>query len=185
MLAFFRMQQVEGASNAGDNTPVFWALAAAVYAPTMMLVLEFLWQPAAVTTAYPWALAVIAMAALMTLLAERTARGRDIEQRALRVALFAIAALTLIALAFFLLLAKNALTLALAVMVLLTVLIDRKFDLPALGLFAQVGSAIITYRLVIDPGVPWLFVAQRGVLSLICSPRKYCGIWGWNALVTT
>ncbi|UWR96643.1 DUF2339 domain-containing protein [Phaeobacter inhibens] len=155
LLAFFRMQQVEGASNAGDNTPVFWALAAAVYAPTMMLVLEFLWQPAAVTTAYPWALAGIAMAALMTLLAERTARGRDIEQRALRVALFAIAALTLIALAFFLLLAKSALTLALAVMVLLTVLIDRKFDLPALGLFAQVGSAVITYRLVIDPGVPW------------------------------
>jgi uncharacterized membrane protein len=154
-LAFFRMQQAEGTNNEGDNTPVLWALAAAVYAPTMMLVLEFLWQPAGVTDAYDWDLAVIAMAAIMSLLAERTARGRDIDQLALRVALFAIAALTLIALAFFLLLAKTALTLALAVMVLLTVLIDRKFDLPALGLFTQIGAAVATYRLVIDPGVPW------------------------------
>ncbi|KIC36755.1 DUF2339 domain-containing protein [Leisingera sp. ANG-M7] len=155
VLAFFRMQWADGTGKEGDNTPVFWALAAAVFAPIMMLVLEFLWQPAAVTGAYPWALSAIAMATMMTLLAERTARGRDIDQRALRVALFATAALTLIALAFFLLLAETALTLALAVMVLLTVLIDRKFDLPALGLFTQIGAAVVTYRLIIDPGVSW------------------------------
>jgi len=108
-----------------------------------------------VVGAYPWALVAITVAAMMTLLAERTARGQNTNHRALRVALFAIAALTLVALAFFLLLSETALTLALAVMVLLTVLIDRKFDLPALGLFVQIGVAVITYRLVIDPGFPW------------------------------
>ena len=155
VLACLRMQQMEGAETKADNTPVVWALAAAVYAPAMILILEFLWLPSKVIGAYPWALTAIAVAALMTLLAERTARGQDTNQRALRIALFGIAALTLIALAFFLLLAKTALTLALAVMVFLTVLIDRKFDLPALGLFAQVGVAVITYRLVIDPGFYW------------------------------
>ncbi|WP_241525745.1 hypothetical protein [Pseudophaeobacter leonis] len=58
----------------------------------------------------------------MTLLAERCARGLQQALLApyvnLRVALFAIAALTLIAFALFLLLSKTALTLALAVMVL-------------------------------------------------------------------
>ncbi|NRB15999.1 MAG: DUF2339 domain-containing protein [Rhodobacteraceae bacterium] len=155
VLAFLRMQQAEGTGATSDNTPVVWALAAAVFAPATLLVLEFLWQPGAIVGAYPWALASLAVAALMTLLAERTARGPDADQRALRIALFGIAALTLMALAFFLLLAKTALTLALAVMILLTVLIDRKFDLPALGLFAQVGVAVITYRLVIDPGFFW------------------------------
>ena len=155
VLAFLRMQQVEGARTGTYNNSIIWALAAAVYAPVTILILEFLWNPAQIVGSYPWALTAIAMAGLMTLLAERTARGQDSDQRPLRIALFGIAALTLIALAFFLLLAKTALTLALAVMVLLTVLIDRKFNLPALGLFAQVGVAVITYRLVIDPGFFW------------------------------
>lgn len=154
-LAFLRMRQMSGPSSDTDNTQVFWALSSAIYAPTVMLMLEFLWHPATVVGAYPWALTAIAVAALMTLMAERTVQGQDQDHRALRVALFAIAALTMIALAFFLLLAQTALTLALAVMVLLTLLIDRKFDLPALGLFVQVGVAVITYRLVIDPGFLW------------------------------
>lgn len=155
VLAFLRMRQAETMEARGFNTPVFWALLAATYAPAVMLILEFFWNPATVVGAYPWALAAITVAAMMTLLAERSARGPDADQRALRIALFGIAALTLISLALFLLFAKTALTLALALMVLFTVIIDRKYDLPALGLFVQIAVAVITYRLIIDPGFPW------------------------------
>lgn len=155
VLAFLRMKQAETMESQGNNTPVFWTLIAATYAPAVMLILEFFWFPATVVGAYPWALVAITVAAMMTLLAERTARGPDTDQRALRIALFGIAALTLISLAFFLLFAKTALTLALALMVLFTVIIDRKYDLPALGLFAQIAIAVITFRLIIDPGFHW------------------------------
>ncbi len=157
VLAFQRMRWTLIATDAEDgdkgaDRSLFWALSAAVFAPALVLVLEFTWAPAVVHGTYAWAVVVLALAALMTLLAERSARG---PQQALRVALFAIAALTLIAFALFLLLSKTALTLALAVMVLLVVLIDKKFDLPALGIFVQVGVAVITYRLVLDPGFTW------------------------------
>lgn len=163
VLGFLRMQwslstdqaTEQATETEGENRAVFWALAGAVFAPTLVLVLEFTWAPAWVLGDYPWALVVLALAALMTLLAERTAQGVGQQQRPLRVALFAIAALTLIALALFLLLAQTALTLALAVMVVLVVLIDRKFDLPVLELFVQIGVAVITYRLVLDPGFTW------------------------------
>lgn len=173
VLAFLRMQQAAGEDDAGDTVPVVWALGGAIYGPAMVLLLEFLWSPSEVTGAYPWALACISLAALMTLLAERTARGADVGQRALRVALFAIAAMTLISLSFFLLLAKTALTLALAVMVLLTVLIDRKYDLPALGLFIQIGAAVILYRLVVDPGFVWAADANWTE-----------GVWEYNSVLS-
>ncbi|WP_114285365.1 DUF2339 domain-containing protein [Candidatus Halocynthiibacter alkanivorans] len=155
VLAFYRMKLSLPAGDEQDNTPVFWALAAAVYAPVLVLLLEFFWDPGSVVGAYPWALATIAVAGLMTVLAERTARGENVAQRRLRVGLFAVAALTLIALAFFLLLSETALTLALAVMTLLVVVLDRRYDLSALSWFVQLGVAVITYRLVVDPGFIW------------------------------
>ena len=160
-LAFWRMRaslRDEGAVNA----PVIWALAASVFAPGVVLILEFLWLPAPVIGDMPWALTAIAVAAVMTLLAERCARGADTKRLKLRIGLFAIAALTMIALAFFLLLTKSALTLALAVMVLLTALLDRRFDLPVLGWFLQLGVAVISYRLIVDPGLDWAI--DRGSL---------------------
>lgn len=154
-LAYLRMRWSFVLEAEPGQRALFWALAGAVFAPSLVLVLEFTWAPAQVLGQYPWALGVLALAAGMTLLAERTAQGEDEGHRPLRVALFAIAALTLIALSLFLVLAQTALTLALAVMVLLVVLIDHKFDLPVLGLFVQIGVAVITYRLVIDPGFTW------------------------------
>lgn len=125
-----------------------WAFSAAVFAPATVLILEFLWLPGPVLGQYPWALGVIAMAGLMVLLALRAGA-------ALHVGLFAVGALTLITLAFFLVLTKSALTVALAVMVLGTALLDRRHALPPLSLFLQVAVAIITFRLVIWPGFDW------------------------------
>lgn len=178
LMAFWRMARAGRAeSESGEQEALGFALGAAILAPAVFFILEFTWPAARVLGAYPWALVSMALAAMMTLLAERTARSGDAEgQLKLRVALFAIAALTLIAMALFLVLAKTALSLALAVMILLIVLIDRKFDLPALGGFIQIGVAVITYRLVLDPGFFWavdhdsaleVFVAFAGVIALL------------------
>jgi uncharacterized membrane protein len=177
VLAFWRMQSSQLAGKGRDASPVYWALAASVFAPALVMILEFAWNPSPVVGNYPWALAVIAVAALMTLMSERTAHGADNDRRALRVGLFAIAALSLISLAFFLLLAKAALTLALAVLVVLVVAVERHFKLPVLNWFVQLGVAVITYRLVVDPGFVWavrksssdvqVWLAYLGTLALL------------------
>lgn len=143
---------------------ILWSLAAAVMAPGLALILELLWTPAAVIGAYPWALQVMALAGLMVVFAVR-ARGPE---GLLSAALFAGAALVLITLALFVLLSKAALTLALGVMVLATALIDRRFNLPLLGGVAQVGVAVIGYRLVIDPGLTWA-VREAGLGNVLLS----------------
>lgn len=143
---------------------ILWSLGAAVMAPGLALILELLWTPAAVIGAYPWALQVMALAGLMVGFAVR-ARGSE---RLLAAALFAGAALVLITLALFVVLSKAALTLALGVMVLATALIDRRFNLPLLGGVAQVGVAVIGYRLVIDPGLTWA-VREAGLGDVLLS----------------
>lgn len=128
-----------------------WALAASAIVPASALVIEFLWNPRAVIGNYPWALAAMAGAAMMVLLAQR--RGaRAGASRPRDLGLLAAAAILMIALAFFLLLTKAALTLALALLMVLASLIDRRFDLRVLSWVAQLGAAVIGYRLLIDPG---------------------------------
>jgi len=150
---------------AGAVPVILWALAAAVSGPGMALALELTWQPGAVLGGYAWALHAMGMAGLMVVLATRGA-PRTPEPR-LVTAIFAGSALTLIALALFVMLSKAALTLALAVMVLATALIDRRFDLALLGIVAQIGVAVIGYRLVVDPGLDWAVEeAGRGDVAL-------------------
>lgn len=157
----------------GTQVPVIlWALAAALTGPALALILELLWRPGAVIGGYPWALHLMALAGLMVWWA---GRRRGTEAR-LIAALFAGAALVLITLALFVMLSKAALTLALAVMVLATAVIDRRYDLPLLGGLAQIGVAVIGYRLVIDPGLGWavreatpidVLLAHGGPLGLL------------------
>lgn len=136
---------------AGAVPVILWSLGAAVMAPGVALILELFWTPAVVLGAYAWALQVMALAALMVVFAVRS-RGPE---GAVGAALFAAAALVLITLALFVVLSKAALTLALGLMILATAVIDRRFNLPLLGGLAQVGVAVIGYRLVIDPGLVW------------------------------
>ncbi|MDT8329302.1 MAG: DUF2339 domain-containing protein, partial [Roseovarius sp.] len=137
---------------AQDAVPsILWALGAAVAGPAMALILELWWQPGDVIGLYPWALHVIAMAGMMVWFAMRSAG----QEARLQAALFAGSAIVLISLALFVMLSAAALTLALGVMVLVTALIDRRFDLPLLGAIAQLGVAVIGYRLVLDPGIIW------------------------------
>ncbi|WP_084732842.1 DUF2339 domain-containing protein [Roseovarius marisflavi] len=157
-----RMQQ------AGAAVPsILWALCAAVAGPALALILELWWQPGDVIGLYPWALHVLGMAGLMVWLAMRSAKGAAPDAR-LRAALFAGSAIVLISLALFVMLSATALTLVLAVVVLVTALIDRRFNLPLLGGIAQLGVAVIGYRLVLDPGVIWA-VKSAGLGDVILS----------------
>ncbi|MEQ8903263.1 MAG: DUF2339 domain-containing protein [Roseovarius sp.] len=175
LLANGRMRRAADVSAPGPA--ILWTIGAAMFAPGMLLMFEFLWQPAVVLGAYVWALHALALAALMTGLAMRCHRDAGPVEPALRAAIFAVAALTLIALALFLLLADSALTVALGVMVLGTTLIDRRHDLPLLGWALQAGAVIIGYRLIVDPGVFWgmdaapvqVWLAYGGAITLLAA----------------
>ncbi|MGB3148527.1 MAG: DUF2339 domain-containing protein, partial [Paracoccaceae bacterium] len=131
----------------------FWAAGAALMAPLAALLLELFWSPAPVLGAYGWALHVMALAAVMVALALWFARRDGADMR--RAAYATLSALSLIALALFLLATKGALTLALSVLVVVAAALDRRFRLPEMGWFIQAGIMLLSYRLVVDPGLEW------------------------------
>lgn len=142
--------QVSG--GAGRLKP-FWAAGAALVAPLAALVLELFWAPAAVIGAYPWALHVIALAALMVFLALSFARADAGDMR--RAAHATLSALSLIALALFLVTTKGALTVALAALLVIAAALDRRYRLPEMGWFIRAAVLVLGWRLVIDPGLLW------------------------------
>lgn len=129
------------------------ALIATLAAPVAILLLEFFWAPSAVLGTGLWAAHAMALAAGMTLLAAVFAKADG--QPGRRSAWAVLSALSLIALALFLLTTAAALTLALAVLLLVAVALDRRFILPEMGWFVQVGAAVLSWRLVVDPGLDW------------------------------
>ena len=137
----------------GADYPAPWAAAAALVAPVTAVGLELFWAPSTVLGAYPWALHIITLAALMTALATRFARADRPDMR--RAAYATLATLSLIALALFLVTTKGALTLALAALVVAAALLDRRFRLPEMTWFLQAAVVGISYRLVVDPGLGW------------------------------
>lgn len=148
-------------------------LAAVLAAPVAALILEALWLPGRVLGAFPWALHVVVLAAAMVWLASAFAKRDGGPGR--RFAWATLSALSLIALAVFILTAEAALTLALGVLLVVAVALDRRFTLPEMGWFLQAGAAVLSYRLVIDPGIGWangaslpaLLTAHLGV-ALAC-----------------
>lgn len=139
--------------------PLVLAAAAALVAPVAVLALELFWPVSAVIGAYPWALQVVALAALMTAMAVRFGQT-DVR----RAAYFVLSALSLIALALFLVTSAAALTLALAVLVVVAAWLDRRFDMREMGWFVQAGVMVIGWRITFDPGLdfaldgPWAAV---------------------------
>jgi uncharacterized membrane protein len=138
-------------------------LTAVLVAPLAVAILEFLWFPARIIGTYPWALHVIGVAVLATALATRFAAADRGEMQ--RAAQATLAALSLIALALFLLTTATALTLALSVLAVVAAALDRRFGLPEMGLFIQIAVAVVSWRLLIDPGVAWAL--DGPILSVI------------------
>lgn len=144
--------------------PRAWGLGAALVAPVAAAGLELVWHPAMVQGAYPWALQIITLAAVMVALVARFAKA-DGEDHA-RMAYAALSAMSLIALAVFVLTTGSALTLALAVLVVAALALDRRFTLPQMAIFVQVAVAALSWRLVVDPGVNWAVDAPLGAVFL-------------------
>lgn len=153
-LGFWRASQ-------GTRGSLIWVGASALALPAALGALELFWAPAKVIGAYPWAGHAIAAAALMTLLAERSAKRWRVDLRP--AALFAMSALSLVTFALMLILSSAALSVAIAVMIVLAALIDRRFDMAWLGLFIQLAVAVLGWRFLVDPGLEW---ATSGVRPL-------------------
>ena len=185
--------------------PALWAAAAASFASATAILLELFWHPAPVIGAYFWAGHTIALAALMTLFAARFAAADGEDRR--RAAYATLAALTLIALALFILLAEAALTVALAVLVAAAAALDRRFRLPEMHWFHLAGAATLGWRLVIDPGLDaylevaplWEVLLAYGAalaglgagLALLPEGRRNTGVvlesalWAYGGLLAT
>ena len=137
----------------GGSRAQAWAAGAALLAPLVLVVLEISWQPLPIYGEARWAAHAMGTAAAMVFFAGLVARRDGDDKR--RVAYFALAALTMISFALVVILSSAALTVALAVMVLAAAMIDRRLNLPLLGVFVQIGTIVIGWRLVLSPGLSW------------------------------
>lgn len=157
---------------------LMFGLMAVLIAPLTIAILELLWAPAPTVGLPLWATLIIATAALMTWLATRFAAVDKGDMR--RTAYATLSALSLIALALFLITTATALTLALAVLVVTAATLDRRFNLPEMGLFQQIGVAVLTYRLLIDPGLDYamdapiapVLIAFAGSIAALVAARR-------------
>ncbi|MFL4470449.1 DUF2339 domain-containing protein [Tateyamaria armeniaca] len=132
---------------------LFWALGAALVAAALAIAIEVTWHPSDVIGAYPWALHAMVLSAAMVVFALRFARVDGADRT--RASLFVLSALASISFAFVLILSSAALTVALAVTVLVAALLDRRFDLPLMQVMITVGVVAVGARLIADPGLPW------------------------------
>ncbi len=125
----------------GVRGSLVWIGASALVLPAALGVLEMFWTPTTYIGDYPWAGHAIIGAAVMTLLAERSAKRWPQDMRP--AALFAMSALSLIAFALMLILSTAELSIAIAVMIVIAALIDRRLDMPWLGMFIQLAVAVL------------------------------------------
>ncbi len=137
----------------GGPVALAHGLGAVLTAPLAVGVLELFWQPAGVIGDWAWALHPMALAAAMVALAARFARRDGADHR--RMAHATLSALSLIALSLFLLTSATGLTLALATLIVAAAWLDQRFTLREMGLFIQIAVAVVSYRLLIDPGIDW------------------------------
>ncbi|MGV6804023.1 MAG: DUF2339 domain-containing protein [Ruegeria sp.] len=156
---------------------LFWAGAAALFAPAMAIALEVGWKPAAVIGAYPWALHAVALAALMVGIASRFSRV-DGEDR-MRPALAALSALSCMAFACVIVLSSAALTIAFVATVVVAAALDRRFTLQPMSWFIWAGVFVITVRLVLDPGLDWAHSAPIAEMALVygAAVAGYVAAW--------
>jgi uncharacterized membrane protein len=159
-----------------------WAAGAALIAPLTLVAIEMLWEPAPVLGAGRWAAHAILIAAAMVYFAQAVARRDGDDKR--RAAYFTLSALTMIAFALIMVLSSAALTVALAVMVLVAETIDKRLDLALLSIFVQTGVIVIGWRLVIDPGIFWANRAPLWELALAYAGSAALLYAAWTTLHT-
>lgn len=174
-LAFWRAQ-------GANETKLSWDMGAALYAPLALVALELFWQPLSVLNSAVWAGHAMAIAAAMTFFAERSAR-RDGETK-LTVGMYALSALVMISLAMTLVLTDTALTVALAVMIFGAAALDRWQRLPLISFFIHAGLALISWRLIVEPGIFWAIDAPLWEMLLAFVPVILLIAGGWLVIGT-
>ncbi len=153
---------------------VGWAFAGAAFMPATIGLIALWWDPLAQLSETTWALHVAIAAVLMTFFARH--RLKDEGEGRLKPSIFAMSALNLIAFAVSIVLTETALTLAFAAVVVSASWLDRRYDLKLLSYFVQIGVVVCGYRLLVDPGLPWVLeaplyevlIAFVGVGLLLC-----------------
>lgn len=143
--------------------PVFWSVVAASFLPAAAIVVDLGWAPAEHMGPTIWALYIAAIALFETLLMQRyvAVDGGDKQ----RVSYALVSAMTMLAFALITLLTATALTLALAIMVLAAIFLDRRYELPLMAWLAKLGVIIVTGRLIIYPGLVWAM--ETGLTELL------------------
>ncbi len=140
-----------------ERFATFWAAGAVLLAPLAGLALELTWRPATSIGAWPWAFHALALAALMTLFATQFAKADATDKT--RTSLAAMSALACLSFAVSVVLFDAALTLSMAATVLAAAMLDRRFNLPLMGIYISAGVIALGYRLVIAPGLDWAVFA--------------------------
>lgn len=136
------------------RSPLFTALVAALFAPVLALTLDVSWRPIVAVGLFAWALHAMAIAAVMVAMATRFAR-LDGEGERERMSFAVLSALACISFALAILFSAQALTVALAATIVAATWLDRKFNLPLMGLYVAAGVIAVGFRLVVDPGLLW------------------------------
>ncbi len=157
LFAYLRAMRQEG-----PVPDLTFGLMAVLAAPISVAILELMWSPAPVIGLAIWAAHIVAIAAIMTWFATRFAARDAGDMR--RTAYAVLSGLSLTALALFVISTATALTLALCVLLVVAAALDRRFNLPEMGLFQQIGVAVLSFRLLIDPGIAF---AETGPLPAV------------------
>ncbi|MBL1438089.1 MAG: DUF2339 domain-containing protein [Rhodobacteraceae bacterium] len=131
---------------------------AAGFAPWVAIIIEMRWAPSHVLGAGQWAIYLAIIAAILVVLTERFAR-LDSEEDRTRTALFALSAMSMISFVAVVLLGGVALTLSFAVMVLAAAWLGDRFKLDLLDWYIQIGAVLVSFRLVVYPGLLWAYEA--------------------------
>lgn len=143
------------------------------------ILLETLWSPADALGGRIWALLVLALAAVLVAGAERMARQDG--QALARSGMAGVGALALIALALFITFTKAALTLGLALLLVASAALHRRFPLAELRWFIGTGLLVLVWRLLIDPGLGWAVSAPlwQVWLAHLAPVAGALVVWSW------
>ena len=182
VIVSFAMSLISAARSVGETgrTGDGWTLAAAIIAPGILVSAELMWDPVAILGAPFWSAVVMSLAGAATWAAGRAAQGslrghpggdaadnaRPTPREGLGLSLAALVSMSMIALAMFASLSQAALSISLAILVLGAVALDDRFRLRVLSGFAQVGTSVLVYRSLVDPGLFWSLDARLLDLGL-------------------
>lgn len=155
--------------------PLLWAIAAACFAPIIAIAIGVYWTPLYLRDHTEWAFHLGAIAIALTYAAFCFQKWFKPEDP--RSEFFAFAALAMLGYGVSVIFTETALTLTLAAMTVLTAVLDRRYNMKLLSYGVQLGVAIVSFRLIANPGIFWawraplweLCLAFMGVIALLAA----------------